>query len=95
MVEFQRKASDPLRIVEPVDLSEGHAIVMADRPDYVVLPEGLREQYPDLPRQANVVEVHFLNWRGRIHPHFELDVKVNGKTLWVAKADQYYWHTRG
>lgn len=94
MVEFQRKASDPLRIVEPVELPEGHAIIVAEGPDYVVIPEGLREQYPDVPHKVDVVEIQFLNWRGQIVPHYKLDVKVNGKTLWVAKADQYYWHTR-
>jgi hypothetical protein len=94
MVEWERKPTDPDRIVKEVDLPEGHAVLVADAPDYVNLPDGLREQYPDLPKRANVVEVKFLTWQGQIRMHYKLDVKVNNKVLYVAKADQFYWHTR-
>jgi len=92
-MEFQRKATDPDRIVQPVELPEGHAILIADAPDYVNLPQELVTQF-NLNTRATVISVCYKNFNGQELLHYKLDVKINGQDLWVAKGDQFYWHTR-
>jgi hypothetical protein len=83
---FTRKASDPDLIVEEV--GDG-ALLIASRPDFVILPQELGSG------RCNVLEIHKLPWNGEgSYTHYKLDKIINGKDLWVAKVDQYYWYTR-
>ena len=94
-MEFTRTPDDPDRITEQVELPEGQAILIADVPDWVNLPEELMIQHSIPTRRANVVEACYLDFRGETCLHYCTDVIINGRNLWVAKgADQFYWHLR-
>jgi hypothetical protein len=91
MTTFTRRPTDPDMIVEILD--EEGAILIASRPDYVMLPPELGGQ------RANVLAVHKLPWEGSdiLYTHYELDHMIDGKRLWVAKVskdNQYYWYSR-
>lgn len=94
-MEFLRKPNDPDQIVEPVELPEGNAILIADVPDYVNLPEDICAKF-NLPRRANVIGAQYLPCPVTKTPctTYILDVVVNGKRLCVAKSSQFYWYTR-
>ena len=92
-MEFTRKPTDPDRIIiEPVELPEGHALLIADVPDYVNLPREIIDIVGYL--RANVLKAEYRDFNGQVLLHYKLDVKINGKDLWVAKGDQFYWHLR-
>ena len=93
-MEFTRKPTDPDRIVEEVSLPEGEALLIADVPDYVNLPPELMSQFGITERRANVISAKYLEFNGQMLLHYELSVKINGKDLWVAKGNQFYWHLR-
>lgn len=93
-MEFERKPTDPDRIVERVPLPEGEAILIANAPDYVNLPSELMERFGISTRRVNVVRAIYRDLNGQSLLHYELDMKIEGKTLWVAKGTQFYWHLR-
>jgi hypothetical protein len=69
------------------------AVIIADVPDYVNLPDELCSKF-NLPRRCNVLGVCMLEWNGQPCTHYKLAAMIGDKRLWVAKADQFYWHTR-
>ena len=85
MVIIKKKTTDSPFIFE---LPEGHAIIIADKPDFVIVPDNLGGG------RANVLEVKYLYLQGEKCLHYKLDKIINGKYLWVAKSDQFYWHIR-
>ena len=93
-MEFERKPKDPDCIIKQIELPKGHAILIANAPDYVNLPQELMTQL-NLLKRVNVIDVAMLVFNGRKCVHYKLDVQVNGRNLWVAKSDQFYWHVRG
>ena len=88
-MEFTKKPEDPDRIIEQIELPEGQAILIADVPDYVNLPPELGGS------RANVIEATYLEFNGAKCIHYKLDKIIDGRNLWVAKSDQFYWHLRG
>ena len=87
-MKFTRSVHDPDLIVEEVEFPEGSALLIG-RPDWVTLPDELGGG------QADILEEVKRDWPGfGVCTHYRLDREVGGKTLWVAKADQFYWHTR-
>jgi len=85
MIKFNKSVSDPDRCIIKLD---DNTILIADVPDWVTLPEELGGG------RANIISASYLDFKGEKLLHYELDVKHNGKTLWVAKGDKFYWHTR-
>ena len=90
-MEFTRYPNDPDEIVEPIELPEGHALLLASAPDYVRLPPEIGVS----ATTAKVLEVLSLEFNGEICTHYKVDIIIDGKYLYVAKLDKFYWHLRG
>jgi hypothetical protein len=92
-MEFTRKPSDPDRIIEPVELPEGDALLIADVPDYVNLPPQIYSVF-NLPIRADILSVHhkLCPVKKELCTHYKLNAVIHGKHVWVAKSDQFYWY---
>jgi hypothetical protein len=94
-MEFTRKPSDSDRINERITLPEGEAILIADVPDWVNVPNDLVDKFNLPMARAEVLKADYLNFQGRICLHYKTNVLIEGRHLWVAKGtDQFYWHLR-
>ena len=87
-MHFERKPTDPDMIIEPLP-GEPEILLVAAGPDYIMLPSELGGG------RANVLKItkeEFCNHGTCTIYH--LDYHVNGKQLFIAKADKFYWFQR-
>lgn len=92
-VIFTKSVNDPDKICEPIDLPEGHAIIIADKPDFLVVPKELVETL-NFPERVNVKCLLTLVFQDKFATHYITDYLYEQMVVCVAKLDKFYWHLR-
>ena len=81
---------DIKELSNPLNCWREHALLFASAPDYVRLPPEIGVS----ATTAKVLEVLSLVFNGEICTHYKIDIIIDGKYLYVAKLDNFYWHLR-
>lgn len=84
--EFESFPEEPIPHVKEIG---DNALLIFNKPDYVTLPA---EMGGGRCNVLKMVPLYFPNYG--VCTHYKLDKLIDGKRLWVAKADQFYWHLR-